>query len=98
VVELVDALDSKSSTVRCVGSSPTGGTILPDCRSSKGGASPHIQQTGDADVTIWIDSLGESWTGGSVCGKKGGTGRYQRAASAANDNRRTAFMRIEVAA
>ncbi len=29
MVELVDALDSKSSTVRCVGSSPTGGTINP---------------------------------------------------------------------
>jgi hypothetical protein len=27
VVELVDALDSKSSTERCVGSSPTSGTI-----------------------------------------------------------------------
>ena len=28
VVELVDALDSKSSTERCVGSIPTLGTIL----------------------------------------------------------------------
>jgi hypothetical protein len=28
VVELVDAPDSKSGTARCVGSSPTGGTIL----------------------------------------------------------------------
>ena len=32
VVELVDALDSKSSTVRFVGSSPTGGTIFSQHR------------------------------------------------------------------
>ena len=47
VVELVDALDSKSSTVRCVGSSPTGGTIRFWTRAIKmqwaGGSLTHLK-------------------------------------------------------
>src|SRR5690606_26684395 len=38
VVELVDAPDSKSGTERCVGSSPTGGTIILRSRPRMGSA------------------------------------------------------------